>query len=1005
MSTSAMAPILSGPPRLTAEQAAAAHAGPDGAFLVAAGPGTGKTFTMVERFRWLAREMGLEVESVLAVTFTDAAAAELRERLQAELARPLEDAWIGTFHAICARLLRDNAYLIGVGRDVRVLDELGQRLLVERLQARLRSGEQQGLDGDRRVLNPDEVASLLRDGPDFALKLKGRGVMPDEFRDRALAIHDTLPATHAGLPSAGAEREAIGLLHTIYTTYQEQLRHAGRMDFDDLILQVIAALRRVPEFQARCRERFRHVLVDEFQDTNSIQLELIRLLAAPGFGNVTVVGDAKQSIYGWRDAEIENIRSHFPGRRLPLTLNRRSVQEILDCATAFIRRGPDFSDEPDLVADRGSGGVAVTLMMAAAPRSEAELVAAEIRRLVAAGRRYRDIALLTYSIKQLPREFEEEFRRQGVPYITAGGSGFFDREEVKDVLALIRLAADPMDDGSLVRVVQGPVVRVDDPAMYRLAARRFGRRGVRLRDCLDESRAEGWPELEPEVARRLERALEVTDEVAAARDGLTVGDVLNRLLEGTGYLRHCRLRARREGPRAVLNVRKVVQMAAAFERDESLSGIAGFVSHLDRVMQIGIPVGEAPVEDAEAVRFLTVHGAKGLEFEVVFLANVRRPNPRDSARLFFDPDHLGFVMKWWRGDRHPRFKEHLPGAGAIALARQERRRAVYVALTRARDLLYVSANRPEAEPHEVEVGEDDHFAEILSWAIGHPEAARVVGAEQLELPGADPPSARAEPTAAVDVEAVIRRVERLRAAGPAPRAEAGAAPGPLRLSFSQLHQFELCPVRYRYQDVWRVPAPPDELLPRAAAEAAAGGADLGAAVHRALAAWHAAGGDLNQLYDGPQAGREMLRSYLDQPLARAPTLGSEVEFNLRLDGVRVRGVVDRVCEVEGRTVLVDYKTNARLDTRLRQAYAAQLRLYGLAAERGLLPGERDPRLVLFDLRHGEAVEVDPAPALAEAWVQETARRIRAGDFALGPEHRDRPCFLCAYRPLCPDRRA
>jgi RecB family exonuclease len=204
--------------------------------------------------------------------------------------------------------------------------------------------------------------------------------------------------------------------------------------------------------------------------------------------------------------------------------------------------------------------------------------------------------------------------------------------------------------------------------------------------------------------------------------------------------------------------------------------------------------------------------------------------------------------------------------------------------------------------------------------------------------------------------------------------------------------------------VWRVPAPPDELLPKAALIGGAGAAELGSSVHHALAAWHRTGGDLLEIYAGPDAGREMLRAYLEHPLARAATYGTEMEFNLRLGEVRVKGVVDRVCEYEGRTTLVDYKTNARLDARLRETYAHQLRLYGLAADRDLLPGGGGARLILFDLRHAEAIEVPPDPEAAEAWVAQAAARIRDQDFTLRPEHRNRPCFLCAYRPLCPDRR-
>jgi len=500
---------------LSAEQAAAAHAGPQGAFLIAAGPGTGKTFTATERFCWLV-EQGVAPNQILTVTFNDRAAEELRQRIARELGarRPelgpevLDGAWIGTFHGTCARLLDEFAYLVGAPREQRVLDETGQRLFEQQLIARLRSGAAAPFDPDSfSALTVEDLDDLLRSGLRFLLKLKGRGITPDRFHHRALELQTPSPRSprekfegNGGPDPDLAEREAIEVLFTVYKTYEESLRSGGLRDFDDLILEVIDALERVPEFRRRCRERFRYLLVDEFQDTNRIQLDLIRLLAADDFGNVAVVGDAKQSIYGWRDAEIENIRSRFPGRRLPLTHNRRSYQGILDCATDFIRRDRDFAEEPDLVATRGVAHQPVTVIMAPDSRTEARSMAQTIRRLHVSGRAFADIAILAHSIRMLPREFEDELRRQGIPYITSGGSGFFDRQEIKDVLALLRLTENPMDDGAFVRILQGPIVRLPDDGMYRLAARRSGRSGMRLRDCFEESTREGFPEMEAKVA-------------------------------------------------------------------------------------------------------------------------------------------------------------------------------------------------------------------------------------------------------------------------------------------------------------------------------------------------------------------------------------------------------------------------------------------------------------------------------------------------------------------------
>ena len=1011
---------LSARVELSSEQAAAAHAGPEGAFLIAAGPGTGKTFTTTERFCWLV-EQGVAPDRILTVTFNDRAADELRQRIINELGARLPDlgpemldgAFIGTFHGVCARLLDEFAYLVGAPRELRVLDETGQRLFEQDLVARLRSGTAAPFDPDSfTALSVEDLDDLLRSGLRFLLKLKGRGITPERFQTRALELH----GRHWGARPAGAERsngtagpdparaelEAIEVLFLVYRTYEDALHAAGLRDFDDLILEVIGALERVPEFRRRCRERFRYLLVDEFQDTNRIQLDFIRLMAADNFGNVAVVGDAKQSIYGWRDAEIENIRSRFPGRRLPLTHNRRSYQGILDCATDFIRRDRDFAGEPELIATRGSSAQPVTVVMAPDSRTEARTVAETIRRLHVAGRAFSDIAILSHSVRMLPREFEDELRRQGIPYITSGGSGFFDRQEIKDVLALLRLTENPMDDGALVRILQGPIVRLPDRGMYRLAARRFGRDGMRLRDCFDESGREGYPEMDAKVAAEAARLVELTDRLGRLRDALTVADMLNRLLEESGYLRWAELRAQRDGsPRALLNLRKVFQLAGRFERDLSLAGIGDFVRHLDQVIDAELPVGEAAEESAatDAVSLLTIHGAKGLEFPVVFLVNLRPPRPRDTERLFFDPDSLGFVMKNWRGEKHPRYVETSPGAPAVALALGERRRIVYVGLTRTKDALYITATRDEPSAGEVggNNGEHDHFAEILSWALAHPESASVVEAEQLELPVGRGGNGHVGHDASIVAE-VLDRLEQIR-----PR-QVDVAPeaATVELSFSQMHDFEVCPVRYRFREVWGVPAPPDDLLPRFVQ--AAGSTELGASVHEALAAWHTAGGDILELYRGPEAGREMLARYMADPLARARTLGVEVGFNMRIGGARVRGLVDRICELDSRTVLVDYKTNATLDDNLLAAYSIQLRLYGLAARRGLLPGGAEPRLVLFDIRRGQAIDVAVDDAGVEARVSTAAAKIAAGDFRLGPEHAQRPCVLCAYRPICPDAR-
>jgi superfamily I DNA/RNA helicase len=219
-----------------------AQADPRRPHLIAAGPGTGKTSTMVERYRWLVEHERLAPESILAVTFTDAAASEWRQRLERELGRPLEAAPIGTFHAICSRLLQEHAYEIGMPRELRALDEVDQRLLQQGLVADLQSGAAGRLPEDLHALQPDDIEALLRRGPTFALRLKGRGVGPGAFLARARARHQEAWGERANHEEARAELESIQVLHAVYSAYEERLEQVGRLDFDDLLLRVTDAL-------------------------------------------------------------------------------------------------------------------------------------------------------------------------------------------------------------------------------------------------------------------------------------------------------------------------------------------------------------------------------------------------------------------------------------------------------------------------------------------------------------------------------------------------------------------------------------------------------------------------------------------------------------------------------------------------------------------------------------------------------------------------------------------
>ncbi|HZK73262.1 MAG TPA: UvrD-helicase domain-containing protein, partial [Clostridia bacterium] len=330
-------------------QGNAVTAGHTLAVKIVAGAGTGKTWTMVERFAHLVSAHGLDANRIVAVTFTNRAAADLRERVVDRLLQrglvddraSLDGAWIGTFHGLCVRLLRDNCYEIGFDRDTRVINELDERLLVHDVLTDLRNGdipaagilEMEGMGAQAAMKVSTEAFAFIQ-------RMKGRGLGPDALGQRcvlgaATYWRDVVGAGAATLvPDENervAEEEVARLICATYQEYEQRLAARGMLDFDGILLRVRDALLSHPAWAGRVRERFQYLIVDEFQDTSAVQHEVLRLLAQDGFANVSVVGDPKQSIYGWRDALIENLID-FSGDEHRLLTNYRSVQPILDLA-------------------------------------------------------------------------------------------------------------------------------------------------------------------------------------------------------------------------------------------------------------------------------------------------------------------------------------------------------------------------------------------------------------------------------------------------------------------------------------------------------------------------------------------------------------------------------------------------------------------------------------------------------------------------------------------------
>lgn len=564
--------LLSG---LNAQQREAVLAA-DGPVLILAGAGSGKTRVITRRIAHLVLERGVPSEAILAVTFTNKAAAEMKARTEALLDGQALYAWISTFHSLCVRLLRREHAAAGLPRDFVIYDQADQLSVVR---AALRA-----LDLSEKLHPPQRVLSRIS----AAKNARGR---------------------RSPAPDAGDESLADALHGRLAARYQEFLTAAQALDFDDLLLHTVALLSSQATVRESYQRRFQYLLVDEYQDTNRTQYELVRLLSGAR-ANITVVGDEDQSIYSWRGADIQNIldfEADYPGARvLRLEENYRSTQPILDAASGVVAHNTRRKGKT-LVAVQQSGD-RVLLHEAADEFHEAAFVVAEIR-----ARRGQGRAAILYRMNSQSRVFEEELLRAGIAYLVVGGVGFYERKEVKDVLAYLRVVQNPEDPVAVRRVLNVPARGIGartEEELERLAAQRGASFWEAMNAAVDEALLPARAALPLQRFRDLVRGLQED----AARLGLR--DLLSRVMERSGYSAALAQDDGHEAQDRLANLAELLSAAADYELREPEPSVAGF---LDRVALLS---DADQVRDDARVVLMTLHSAKGLEFDSVHLVGV-----------------------------------------------------------------------------------------------------------------------------------------------------------------------------------------------------------------------------------------------------------------------------------------------------------------------------------------------------------------------------------------------
>ncbi|MFI7679729.1 DNA helicase PcrA [Actinophytocola sp. NPDC049390] len=673
------------------QQRAVQHAGSP--LLVVAGAGSGKTRVLTRRIAYLLAERDVHPGQIMAITFTNKAAAEMRERVVELVGRRANAMWVSTFHSMCVRVLRREATTLGMKSSFSVYDADDTRRLITLVS--------RDLDIDPKRYTPRGLAAAISN-------LKNELVDPETAKDKAANDFERRTAE-------------------VYVEYQRRLQLANAFDFDDLIMRTVELLQTFPGVAEYYRRRFRHVLVDEYQDTNHAQYTLVRELVGTSSdgvepGELCVVGDADQSIYAFRGATIRNIvefeRDYPQATTIMLEQNYRSTQTILSAANAVISRNPNRRDKR-LWTALGDGEKIVGYV-GDNDHDEAAFVAGEIDKLMDDGEiKYSDVAVF-YRTNNQSRVFEEIFVRMGLPYRVVGGVRFYERKEVRDALAYLRVLANPEDAVSLRRILNVPKRGIGDRAEACVSAHADRQRisfNEALRDAVDDK----VPMLNPRSRNAIAGFVELMDDLRGlVTDGHETADILESVLERTGYRAELEASEDPQDETRVENLTELVTVAREFAHelppedpdasangntDDGLVEPGSLAAFLERVSLVA-DADQIPDEDSEAtgvVTLMTLHTAKGLEYPVVFCTG-------------------------WEDGVFP----HMRALGDPTELAEERRLA-YVGITRAQRRLYLSRaivrsawGQPMENPESRFLGEIP--ADLVDWRRVQPERRRAPSA-------------------------------------------------------------------------------------------------------------------------------------------------------------------------------------------------------------------------------------------------------------------------------------
>ncbi|WP_181347906.1 DNA helicase PcrA [Thalassobacillus sp. CUG 92003] len=594
----------------------------DGPLLIMAGAGSGKTRVLTHRIAYLLNEKDVSPRSVLAITFTNKAAREMKERVESLVGPEAEQIWMSTFHSMCVRILRRDIDRIGYDRNFSILDSGDQLSVIKQVL--------KDLNLDPKKWDPRAMLGAISGA-------KNELQSPDDYANLAGNFHEEQVAQ-------------------VYKAYHRKLQKNQSLDFDDLIMQTLNLFDRLPEVLEYYQRRFQYIHVDEYQDTNHAQYQLVKQLAER-FKNLCVVGDSDQSIYGWRGADIQNIlnfESDYPNANvIMLEQNYRSTELILNTANQVIRN--NSGRKPKKLWTANQGGEKICYHQAATEREEALFVTDQIESLVRQGaQKHKDIAVL-YRTNAQSRTIEETFVKAGIPYQMIGGTKFYDRKEIKDILAYLRLIANPNDDLSFGRVINEPKRGVGKTSLEKLQTYAADH-DISLYDAAGE--VDFVNGVSARAAKAIMNFRTMVKNWTQQQDYLSATDMVAQVIEKTGYEQMLRNEQSLEAQSRVENIEEFKSVTQNFEENSEDKTLIAFLTDLALIADID-QMNEDPMGDDKVV-LMTLHSAKGLEFPVVFLIGMEE-NVFPHSRSLMDENEM-----------------------------EEERRLAYVGITRAEQQLFVT---------------------------------------------------------------------------------------------------------------------------------------------------------------------------------------------------------------------------------------------------------------------------------------------------------------------------